>query len=182
MEELALHILDIAQNSIVAAAENIEITVSYNPKTVVFEITDDGCGMNEETAKSIFNPFTTSRTTRKIGLGIPLLKESCEQSGGSLELHSKKGTGTKITASFERNSFNRPPLGNIGGTVSALISCNPHVLFTFKFIYEDAEYTISTKELQQVLGNVPVSNPEIAAFIEQDVNSGIRSLCMEDIL
>lgn len=182
MEELALHILDIAQNSISAGADLIEITVSYNSNTVTIIIKDNGCGMNEEMVKSISDPFTTSRTTRKVGLGIPLLKQSCEQSGGSLKIQSKKGTGTTITATFEKDNFDRPPLGNFGQTISALISCNPSVNFVCLFENTYNKYSLSTKELTDVLGDVPVSNPQVAAFIENDVNCGVKSVCGEDIL
>lgn len=182
MEELALHILDIAQNSVSAGADRIEITVCYDDAFVTIVIADNGCGMDEDMVKRITDPFTTSRTTRKIGLGIPLFKESCEQCGGEFKIDSRKGIGTTITAALERNSFDRPPLGNMGQTVAALISCNPTLNFVFSFKSDIDEYLLSTDELKQVLGDVPVSNPEVAAFIEKDVNFGIQSVCGEDIL
>ena len=182
MEELALHILDIAQNSVRAGAKNIGIDIVCDNNDIIIEISDDGCGMDEEMTNNIIDPFSTSRTTRKVGLGIPLFKESCEQSGGSLSINSTKGKGTKITACYEKDNFNRPPLGNIGGTVSALISCNQDISFEFCFCTPKNSYSISTAELKEILNEIPVSNPEIAAFIEKDVNDGIQSVCMEDIL
>lgn len=182
MEELSLHILDIAQNSISAGATKVEITVSYDEQNVTITVKDNGYGMDDDMVKSILDPFTTSRTTRKIGLGIPLLKQSCEQSGGQLKILSQKGVGTTIVATFEKNNFDRPPLGNFGQTISALISCNPSVNFICIFANKDSKYSLSTKELTDVLGEVPVSNPEVAAFIENDVNCGVKSVCGEDIL
>lgn len=182
MEELALHILDIVQNSVSAGADNIEITINCDEMFITIIISDNGCGMSEETVRSIIDPFSTSRTSRKVGLGIPLLKQSCEQAGGSLTIHSGLGEGTKVTAVLEKNNLDRPPLGNMGGTISALICCNPSLNFEFIFTRSGEEYTLTTEELKQALGDVPLSNPEIAAFIEKDVNSGIQSLCMEDII
>lgn len=182
MEELALHILDIAQNSVSAGADLIQISVSYDENTVTVAVKDNGSGMDEDMVKKITDPFTTSRTTRKVGLGIPLLKESCEQSGGKLEIKSVKGIGTNICAAFGKDSFDRPPLGNMGQTVAALICCNKELNFEFLFKSKQSEYTLSTVELKQVLGEVPVSSPQVAAFIEKDVNSGIQSVCGEDIL
>ena len=95
------------------------------------EVTDNGCGMDREMINKVTDPFTTSRTTRKVGLGIPLLKETCELTGGRLIIESQKTKGTKISASFGKNSFDRPPLGNIGQTMAALISCNQFIEFEF---------------------------------------------------
>lgn len=182
MDELALHILDIVQNSISAGAKKIFISISFDDSTVKMEVTDNGCGMDREMINKVTDPFTTSRTTRKVGLGIPLLKETCELTGGRLIIKSQKTKGTKISASFGKNSFDRPPLGNMGQTMAALISCNPFIDFEFSFESKNDRYVLATNELKQVLGDVPVSNPQIAAFIERDVNSGVQSVCREDIL
>lgn len=182
MEELSLHILDIAQNSIAAGACYVYISVVYEDELVTITITDDGCGMDEETVCSIIDPFATSRTTRKIGLGIPLLKEGCERTGGSFSITSQKGEGTKVIAAYKRDSFDRPPLGNIGQTMAVLICCNAKVEFEFICKVKNMEYTLTTKEIKDVLGDVPLNNPEIANFIERDIYDWIRYICVEEIL
>lgn len=182
MEELSLHILDIAQNSISAGAACVYISVVYEDELVIITITDDGCGMDDETVCSILDPFATSRTTRKVGLGIPLLKEGCERTGGSFSITSKKGEGTKVIAAYKRGSFDRPPLGNIGQTMAVLICCNTRVEFEFVCKVNKQEYTLTTREMKEVLGDVPLNNPEIADFIERDIDEWIQSVCEEEIL
>ena len=182
MGELALHILDIVQNSISAEADLIIVSIVINDKYIAIEIADNGCGMSEQEQIDVLSPFCTSRSTRKVGLGIPMLKECCDNCNGEFELTSKIGEGTKIYASFEINHIDRPPLGNIAETMMALITCNVDRDFIFKFRAKGEEYNLSTIEIKQVLAGVPINNLEVASFIEGSINEGINRIYKEDIL
>ena len=137
MKELSLNILDISENSVKAGASLVEITVTEDSDTLSISIKDDGCGMSEETVKSVINPFYTTRTTRSVGLGIPLLKMAAEQTGGSIEISSRQddGTcdshGTVISAYFFKNHIDFTPLGDVISTVTTLIQGHPDIDFLF---------------------------------------------------
>ena len=127
MRELSLNVMDIAQNSVRAKASviKIEITEDTEQSTLEIKITDDGCGMSEEQVKSVIDPFFTTRTTRKVGLGIPLFKMAAEQTDGYLDIKSQLGKGTVVTAKFISSHMDMTPLGDINSTISILIRCNP---------------------------------------------------------
>ncbi len=132
MEDLSLHILDIVENSIRAKASRIEIK-------------DNGQGIDEETMKKVLDPFFTTKTTRKVGLGLPLLSQAARESGGNIEIASKVGRGTRIKASFGYSHIDRKPLGNIGATLTALIAGNPEVDFIYGYKKDELEYLLDTK-------------------------------------
>ena len=134
MQELSLNILDIAQNSIVADATLIEIGVSVDENDfLAITIRDNGRGMSEETVKNVINPFYTSRTTRKVGLGVPFFKQAAEDTGGSFRIESKLGEGTFIEAVFDTNHIDYTPLGAVWDTVSMLIQMNENLDFVYTF-------------------------------------------------
>ena len=118
MRELALHILDIAENSISAGASQVEISVVRNTREnqLVISVRDNGNGMDEEMLARVINPFVTSRTTRKVGLGIPMFNQAAEACNGGLTVDSQPGKGTEITATFQNNHIDRMPLGNLADT------------------------------------------------------------------
>ena len=141
MKELSLNILDIAQNSVKAGADNIEIVLSETEDTFEFSVKDDGCGMSEEFLKNVSDPFCTTRTTRNVGLGIPLLKLASEQTGGEVKIDSVSekvdsvNHGTLISALFYKNHFDFTPLGDIVSTVTTLIQGQPDIHWIFKAKY-----------------------------------------------
>lgn len=182
MEELSLYILDIVQNSVSAGSSQIIISLLCDEQYMTLKVIDDGCGMDENMIEEVLDPFKTSRTTRKVGLGIPLLKESCEITGGSFSMTSKVAQGTKTYAKYKMSSFNRPPIGNLGQTMAVLMCCNPKVNFVLECQSSKGRYDISTVEIVGVLGDVPISNPNVGDFIERDVNDGISSVFEEDII
>ena len=154
MDDLSLHILDVAENCINADAKNIEILVNEDIKNdkLIIEINDDGKGMDDEMTEAIKDPFVTSRTTRKVGLGIPLLKEAAEISGGSLEINSKKGVGTKVKAVFQYSNIDRKPLNKTEETIISLILLGKNTDIEFKYKKNEKEFEFSTKELKKELG------------------------------
>ena len=173
MKELSLNILDITENSVKAGATLTEISLCENEDTMVLTITDNGSGMTEEILKGVADPFYTTRTTRKVGLGIPLLKLACEQTGGSLEISSKHiekfpdNHGTKVSATFYKNHIDCVPLGDVVETVKTLIQGHPDTDFKFSHKTENGEVALDTRELRQMLEDVPLNTYEVIKWIEE---------------
>ena len=167
MRELSLNVLDIVQNSITANANLIEIELieEINNDILKINIFDNGKGMTDEQIKSVTDPFYTTRTTRKIGLGIPLFKMAAEMSGGSFKIESTVGSGTKIYTSYIHSSIDRMPVGNINETVSMLIRMNPDIDFVYTHTFNEKSYSLDTRELREQLENVPLDTSEVIDWI-----------------
>ena len=172
MRELSLNILDIAQNSISAGAPLITIEVSENTTdhTLLIGIYDNGKGMSEEQVKSVIDPFFTTRTTRKVGMGIPLFKMAAEQTGGSLEIKSELGVGTEVRAYFKTDSVDFTPLGDVASTIQMLITMNTDRDFVYKHIVDGKEFVCDTREIKAILGDVPLDSYEISQWILEFIN------------
>ncbi len=149
MEDLSLHILDIAENSIEAKASKVEIKVIEDKKKdlLTIEIKDNGQGIDKETLKKVLDPFYTTRTVRKVGLGLSLLAQATEESGGDIEIKSKVGKGTKVKATFQYSHIDRKPLGDIEKTLTTLIVGNPGVNFVYEHRKDNVKVTLDTKKL-----------------------------------
>ena len=169
MRELSLNILDIAQNSISAGASLIEIKLAEDKTAgdLLIGIYDNGKGMSEEQLASITDPFFTTRTTRKVGMGIPLFKMAAEQTGGSFEISSKQGEGTSVTTHFKTGSIDFTPLGDIRSTVITLITMNTDRDFRFCYSIDGKEFVLDTRELREILGDVPLDNPEVVVWMNE---------------
>lgn len=170
MRELSLNVMDIAQNSVRANASliTIEVNESKNENLLTISIEDNGCGMSEEQLQNVIDPFFTSRTTRKVGLGIPLFKLASEQTGGKFSINSKLNKGTKTKASFVTSSIDMTPLGDINSTICILIRCNPQIDFVFIHSTDLDSFTLDTRELKEVLGeDVPLDTPDVILWIEE---------------
>ena len=178
MQEISLNILDIAQNSIRADATLIEIDIAENiaDDSFVFSIKDNGCGMSEEMVKNVTDPFVTTRTTRKIGLGIPLLRSMAQAAGGDLKIESRLGEGTVVTATFSHSHIDRQPLGDIASVISSLISMNPDIDFVYTHIFNESDFSLDTRELRSILGEVSFSEPSVALWIRDYVNEGLTEI------
>jgi anti-sigma regulatory factor (Ser/Thr protein kinase) len=168
MRELSLNVMDIAQNSVRAEAEVIEIRCLENTvdNTLVIEIQDNGKGMTKEQVQNVTDPFFTTRTTRKVGLGVPLFKMAAEQTGGNFEIKSELGQGTLTRAVFKTDNVDMTPLGDINSTISILIRCNPNTQIVYTRSRDDKTFTLDTRELKQILGEVPLDNPDVMEWIE----------------
>ena len=182
MKELSLNVLDIAMNSVKAKAENILIKLVETADTLTLIIGDDGCGMSEETVKNVMNPFYTTRTTRSVGLGVPLLKLAAEQTGGKITVDSVSETvnpekhGTTVTAEFFKNHLDFTPLGDIVSTVTTLIQGAPDIEWKFEHILEGGSVELDTKQLREILGDVPLDNFEVIKWIEEYLKEGYASV------
>ena len=178
MRELSLNILDVAQNSITAGASLITIEVTENTvdKTMLIGIYDNGKGMSEEQVKSVIDPFFTTRTTRKVGMGIPLFKMAAEQTGGGLEIESEIGVGTNVRASFKTDSVDFTPLGDIASTVQMLITMNTDRDFVYKYTVNEKEFIADTREIKGILGDVPLDTYEVSQWILEFIKENTEVL------
>ncbi len=172
MKELSLNILDIAQNSVKAGADTIRILLDETSETLTISIADNGCGMKKDFLEGVVDPFTTTRTTRKVGLGIPLLKLAAEQTGGGIEISSKheddfpEDHGTIISATFYKNHLDFTPLGDVVATVTVLIQGQPDIRWIYKHNTAKGEISLDTDELKTVLGDVPLNAFEVVEWID----------------
>lgn len=183
MKDISLHILDIVQNSVAANAKVIQITLEINTINDYIEliINDNGKGMDGEFLKRVTHPFTTTRTTRKVGLGIPLLKQNAELTGGSFLIESEQGVGTTLNARFVRSHIDCLPLGDIGGTLSLLICSYPHVEFRVWVNADSAHFAVSTTELKDALDGLPLTDPSVYALVKEYIGSNLEELQITDL-
>ena len=184
MRELSLNVMDISQNSISAKATLITISVdeSVPEDRLSIRVEDNGCGMTPEQVEHVIDPFYTTRTTRNVGLGVPLFKMEAEMTGGSFEIHSEKGKGTWLQANFKPSSVDMIPLGDIGGTVLLLISSNPQIDFIYSRRYvaadgEEREFALKTQELREILGeDVSLNAPDVVLWIKDFLTEQTQEL------
>jgi len=179
MSELSLNILDIAQNSIAANATLVEIDVEENSSSdrLTIRVKDNGKGMSEEFLKTVEDPFITTRTSRRIGLGISFLKEAAEMTGGSINFNSELGVGTTITAVFVLNHIDRQPIGNLTETIITLVSLNPEIDFIIRYVVDSNEFVFSTQEVKAMLGDdATLNSPPIIVFLTEYVHEHVINL------
>ncbi|HPT01458.1 MAG TPA: ATP-binding protein [Bacteroidales bacterium] len=178
MKDLSLHILDIMQNSLVAGAKEIgvEITENKDADTYSISVKDDGKGMSPEMARQVTDPFFTTRTTRKVGLGIPLLKENAERTGGSFDIISAEGVGTTINACFKLRHVDRQPLGDIAGVIVLTAASYPAVRFRYTHTTRFGTYTFDTKEVAEILGETPINDAQIIHFLKEMIVENLESI------
>lgn len=179
MRDLSLHLLDILQNSISAKASKLSIKILTDTDTdeLVMEIEDNGLGMEEEFARNITDPFVTTRTSRKVGLGIPLFKASAERSGGRLDIRSVAGKGTVVRASFKISHIDRLPLGDIGETIANVIAANPGMDVELTLENKGGnKFKFDTGEIREQLEGVPLNRYEVVSWIEEFVDEGIKTI------
>ncbi len=171
MQDLSLHLMDIVQNSLKAGAVLIKIEVRVDTAINMLYITieDNGHGMSAEMVLAVTDPFVTSRTTRSVGLGIPLLKEHCELTGGRLELSSEEGKGTCLVASFGLYSIDRMPIGDISDTMTALVLSDPNVDYIVRFVCDDNEFELSWRDIRDQLADVPLNEPAVLEWIGENL-------------
>lgn len=178
MKELSLNILDITYNSIKANASVIRITVAESVKANLVEIRiqDNGCGMDEAFLSRVTDPFVTTRTTRKVGLGIPLFKQSAEDTDGRFEIRSKVGEGTETYASFRLDHLDRAPIGDMNSTLTSLIQANDRIRFIYRHDTDQGSFVLDTDELQEQLGDIPLSTPEILNWIGEYIVENLEEI------
>ena len=172
MKELSLNILDIAKNSVKAKASRITVTIDEDGTWRKLTIADNGCGMPPEMLATVTDPFTTSRKTRPVGMGIPLLKLAAEQTGGELTIQSSQDEadhGTVVTATFDMTHLDCVPLGDYAGTMVTLIQGSPDIDFFFRYRTPSGEIILDTAEMREVLGDVPLDTPEVLSWVYESL-------------
>lgn len=176
MKELSLHLLDIAQNSIAAGARHVDLTVEEHGGLLQLTVADDGRGMSPEFLANVTDPFTTTRTTRKVGLGVPFFKMSAEATGGSFSIVSEVGKGTTTTARYRTDHIDMLPVGDMNATILSLITMNPDLDFVYCRKRDEKAYTLDTRELKEVLEDVPLNTPQVISFIKESLEEGEAGL------
>ena len=164
-----MNVLDVAENSVAAGSTLTSITVEIDTakRLLAVTIADNGKGMDEETVRRVTDPFYTTRTTRPVGMGIPLFRMAAEATGGSLSITSKPGAGTTVTAVFGLSHIDRLPLGDMDGTVSTLVRMNPGLDFCYIHRVDGREFVFDTREIRDILGDVPLDDPDVALWLNE---------------
>jgi hypothetical protein len=180
MREIALHLLDLAENSVSAGAQTVIITVCEDLRAdrLSASIQDDGRGMDAETVRKVTDPFYTSRTTRKVGLGIPLLKGAAEECNGGLTVGSTPGVGTLVEVNFQHSHIDRMPLGNLPATFLGLTVGHPDTHWIFRYTARGLEaedsFEFDDQPVKETLQDVPLSHPDVLAYLRESLEDGLR--------
>ncbi|MDR2815487.1 MAG: ATP-binding protein [Proteiniphilum sp.] len=176
MIDLAMHMMDIVQNSLRAGAEKVEIDLIENSRghTLLFRVKDNGSGMDGETVKRLADPFFTTRTTRKVGLGVPFLKMTCEQTGGRFTAFSEEGKGSVVEAVYRTDHPDCLPLGDTAGYLALLLRANPEIRFRFTCRIDDAEFILDSGELKEQ--GIDLQHPQMLGAVREYIRENIKEI------
>lgn len=169
MRDISLHVLDIVMNSIEAQASLVKVAICDNDEKIKVIIEDNGRGMDKEFLENVLDPFCTKRKTRKVGLGIPMFYHNVIKTGGTFKIDSNENVGTFIEAVFNKNHIDCIPLGDIKETIISLIMIAPNCDFVFTFKNKDNEYILNTKEIKEVLNDVPINDVNVINWLKEDL-------------
>jgi len=178
LKELSLHILDLVENSISAKASLIKIAIIEELEKNLLQITigDNGRGMDEELLIVVDNPFTTTRTTRSVGLGLSLFKSAALRANGDFHIISEKGKGTEVVASFKHDNIDRAPIGNMGSTISAILSREEKIDILYLHKINNKKFIFCTKEIKKLLGQISMNTPKVILWVQDYINENIEEL------
>jgi len=178
MEDLSLHILDIAENSLAAGAKNISIAIKEDSSSdlLTIEISDDGKGMEPKIAERATDPFYTTRTSRKVGLGLALLDEAARIANGQMDVESVPGHGTKVRARFQLSHVDRKPIGNMADTLVALIASGTDIDLTYVHERDDDRFAFNIRDIRECFGDLPINSAEVLTFIRRYLTQEEKSL------
>lgn len=178
MKDLSLHILDLLQNSTVVDSTLIELEIEDSLKDNIFRftITDNGRGMSKEFLEKVTDPYSTTRTTRKVGLGLPLIKMNAEQCNGGFMIESELGKGTKLCFWFEHNNIDRPPMGDIAGVFVLTIAQNEEIRFIMNYKTDKDIFSFDTQEIKEALDGIPLNNNDIIKFLREMIEVNLKDI------
>ncbi|MGE5254159.1 MAG: ATP-binding protein [Planctomycetaceae bacterium] len=178
MQDLSLHILDIVENSLAAGSRRVEIRVDEDMAAdrMVIEIVDDGCGMDEERVRKALDPFFTTKTVRRVGLGLPLLEEACRMSNGEMRIESSPGKGTRVRATFQHSHIDRKPLGNMRDTLITLMTGHPLLDLLYEHRKGGNIFSLDTREIRADLGEISLDAPQVVSALRKLIQSGLEEL------
>lgn len=181
MKDLSLHVMDILQNSTRAGATKIELNIVENTTEDIYSLQfiDNGCGMDEETVQKVIDPFFTTRTVRKVGLGLPLIKQNAERTGGSFQIKSELGKGTTVNVVFAHENIDRPTLGDIAGTIVLTASAFPNIHFVYRHQRDEKKYVFDTDEVNEALDGMSIQDPEIIQYLREMINENLKEIGVE---
>jgi len=182
MKELSLHVYDLMENSIAANAKDIFLTIKDSLKDNIyhFTIVDNGKGMTPEFIARVTDPYTTTRTTRKVGLGLPLIKMNTENCGGGMRLASEVGKGTTLEFWFRHNHWDRPPMGDLVGTIVMLITQHEDIHFVYRHITDRDEFVLDTDEVKEALGGMSMNDLAIISYLKEMVAENLKEIGAND--
>ncbi len=178
MKDLSMHILDILQNSVAAHASLVKLRINEDPSQDKYcvQFTDNGIGMDSEMLQHVADPFYTTRTTRKVGLGLPLLKQNAERTGGNMNIHSQQGKGTEVKAEFGFNHIDRLPTGDIAGTLALTVSSYPQIDFLYEHTTPKGTFIFDTVEIKETLDGLSITNPHVIAFMKDLIHDNLKEI------
>lgn len=178
MQDFSLHILDLVENSINAQAKRIEIKIDEDEKhdLLTIEINDDGMGMSEEMVAKVLDPFVTTRTTRKVGLGLSLFSQAAKECDGNATISSEPGKGTRLAGTFQLSHIDLKPWGSMVETILTLVIGNPEIDFFYQHRKGDFEYTLDSAEIKRELEGVPLSNPDVVSLLRKDLKENLNQI------
>lgn len=173
-----MHILDLVQNSLEAGATKVtlEIIEDETADTFLIRVSDNGRGMDEDTRRHVLDPFVTTRKTRRVGLGLPLIDMSTQRTGGYLKIDSAPGQGTVVEAVYRYSHLDRPPLGNIAQTVKTIVVANPDIDFSYHHNVGTRKFSVATRELTELLGDMPLTHPEVLSWLDGYLSDNLAIL------
>ena len=178
LEDLSLHILDIVENAISAKARRIDILVMEEPKEdrLIIEIKDDGIGMDEEVSRKAIDPFFTTRTSRKVGLGLSLMAQAAQEAGGKLQIKSKLGEGTKVTVTFQYHHIDRKPLGSMVETMTTLLLGNSELDISYTHQKGGETYVFTSQALKDRFKDRSPTDPEVIQWLRKHLKEGLAEI------
>ena len=183
MKDISYHILDIARNSLNAGASLVEISITENNDTgeLILEIRDNGHGMTEELLKRTTDPFFTTSSKKKVGLGLPLLKQNAELTGGSLRIESERNRGTTVTARFHQFHIDMIPEGDLPMTFRSLIASNPEIDFLYRHRADEGEFILDTADIRRELGGISLNAHEVLDYITDYIRENLKVLKIKEV-
>ncbi|MBO7489103.1 MAG: ATP-binding protein [Bacteroidales bacterium] len=178
MKELAMHVYDLMENSTAANSTEVKLTIrdSLKDNIYAFTIEDNGKGMTPEFMAKVTDPYTTSRTTRKVGLGLPLIKMNTENCGGGMKLQSEVGKGTRLDFWFQHNHWDRPPMGDLAGTIVMLCAAHEDIHIIYKHITDEDEFVFDTDEIHEALDGMSMNDVKVMGWLKDMVQENLEAI------
>ena len=182
MKELSMHVYDLMENSTAANSTQVELTIrdSLKDNIYAFTIKDNGKGMSPEFLAKVTDPWTTSRTTRKVGLGLPLIKMNTENAGGGMKIESEVGKGTELNFWFQHDHLDRPPMGDLAGSLVMLFSAHEDIHFIYKHITDDGEFVFDTDEIKEALDGMSMTDVSIMKYLKEMIQENLEEIHYND--
>lgn len=182
MKELAMHVYDLMENSTAANSTEVKLTIkdSIKENIYAFTIEDNGKGMTPEFMARVTDPYTTSRTTRKVGLGLPLIKMNTENCGGGMKLQSEVGKGTRLDFWFQHDHWDRPPMGDLAGTIVMLCAAHEDIHIIYRHITDQGEFVFDTAEIHEALDGMSMNDVKVMAWLKEMIQENLEAIGYND--